>query len=768
MSSKLAHATDWLHQAPAQRQAAARLRAATLSEMDENPEMGMFLKNVPLLSRLTDSERNKLGSVLSIDVFQEGKDIVTQGDIGHDFYMIKEGKADVVVMSEDGKSERIVASLRAGDYFGETALLEECRRTATVRAGPGNCVCFTLNAYTFHNLFSKKKLKVAFAKRNAIAAERHHHHSEEKNTEKGPGVVTFLESCLVDHILFDSTSDEHRQAIIQLMWREKVPSGTAVIRQGDEGNHFYVIEDGQFAVSVNTVDELEENYEKEVQVLYPGNSFGELALMYNSPRSATVTALCESYVWVIDRVHFRDALQHLHQNKAQEINKFLEQVPLLSPLYRSERGRISNAVEQQAFKKDAVIMNNGDLGNTFYIVSKGRVKVGNVVLGPGDHFGEECLLSDKRAELTVALDDAICFTLKREEFLYLLGPLEQILAERANERRLLSEDRQPASSLVPSTMANIEMRDLRTVGLLGKGSFGLVTLVKSDALEETFALKQLSKQHLLETEQERSVQNEKTVMGLLDHPFVVKLHRTYKDKDCLYLLMDVCLGGDLFSLLRSKSSFSETAARFYAGCIVLAFEHMHSKNIIHRDLKPENVLIMPDGYPKLTDFGFSKRLTEENTWTLCGTPDYLAPEIVQGMGHNKAVDWWTLGILIFEMLASYPPFFDDDPMHTYARIVRGKVKFPAHFSKNVVDLLKKLLQGKPTKRIGSSKDGSMLIKNHPWFADFDWTALVSKTMPAPFTPDVDSNEDLGNFDSRGIDVTMPPYTGTYQDWDEYF
>lgn len=174
------------------------------------------------------------------------------------------------------------------------------------------------------------------------------------------------------------------------------------------------------------------------------------------------------------------------------------------------------------------------------------------------------------------------------------------------------------------------------------------------------------------------------------------------------------------------------------------FEYLHKQNIIYRDLKPENLLISADGYLKLTDFGFAK-VVEGRTYTLCGTPEYLAPEILLNKGHGKAVDWWTLGILIYEMNAGIDPFTDDDPMIIYQKILKGKVKFPRNFDKNAKSLVKHLLVADLSKRYGNLKNGANDIKNHRWFGNMDWNALEAKKLPAPYKPIVSSESDTRNF-----------------------
>merc|ERR1719431_2113822 len=186
---------------------------------------------------------------------------------------------------------------------------------------------------------------------------------------------------------------------------------------------------------------------------------------------------------------------------------------------------------------------------------------------------------------------------------------------------------------------------------------------------------------------------------MLDNAFLVNLRATYKDEYRVYFLLEACLGGELFTILRKMRSFDEATARFYSSCVVEAFDYMHQRDIIYRDLKPENLVLTNTGYLKVTDFGFAK-VVSNKTFTLCGTPDYLAPEIVTGQGHGKGVDWWTVGVLIFEMVAGCTPFFSSDQTEMYRKIVRGKYRTPKYFSYEVKELIRRLLVKRPTKRLG--------------------------------------------------------------------
>ena len=190
---------------------------------------------------------------------------------------------------------------------------------------------------------------------------------------------------------------------------------------------------------------------------------------------------------------------------------------------------------------------------------------------------------------------------------------------------------------------------------------------------------------------------------------------------------------------------------------MLAFEYLHSKNVVYRDLKPENLLVDGLGYLKIADFGFAK-IVPDVTWTLCGTPDYLAPEIIQSKGYGKAVDWYALGVLIFEMLAGYPPFYDEDHFRLYEKILSGKVKYPSHFDTSAKDLLKHLLTPDLSKRYGNLKNGAADIKRHRWFAGVDWQSLYNRQIAAPFIPPVGGPGDTRNFEL---------YPEAFEDYKEY-
>eukprot|EP01118_Nematostelium_gracile_P013138 TRINITY_DN4926_c0_g2_i2.p2 TRINITY_DN4926_c0_g2~~TRINITY_DN4926_c0_g2_i2.p2 ORF type:complete len:365 (+),score=85.72 TRINITY_DN4926_c0_g2_i2:53-1147(+) len=309
-------------------------------------------------------------------------------------------------------------------------------------------------------------------------------------------------------------------------------------------------------------------------------------------------------------------------------------------------------------------------------------------------------------------------------------------------------------SMSPETLATfaqrldlnpIKFEDLTILQTLGTGTFGRVRLAKLKNENRYIALKQLKKAEVVRLKQVEHVKAERQLLADVNHPFIVRLFNSFQDGGSLFLLMEYVNGGELFYHLRRRGRFPIDWAQFYAAEIVEAFGYLHSLDIIYRDLKPENLLLDSNGHLKITDFGFAKKVASgDRTWTLCGTPEYLAPEVILRYGHGKAVDWWSLGILIFEMLAGFPPFVGQDPMEIYEEILAGKISFPNHFDSTSKDLISKLLTADRSRRLGSSKRGVKDIKQHKFFKGVEWELLGRKE--GPILPEVAHDGDTNNFE----------------------
>lgn len=282
----------------------------------------------------------------------------------------------------------------------------------------------------------------------------------------------------------------------------------------------------------------------------------------------------------------------------------------------------------------------------------------------------------------------------------------------------------------------ISIDDFELLRVVGKGTYGRVLLVRKRDTQELLAMKILKKRFIHEKNQVEHTLAERNILEKISHPYIVKLRYAFQSAEKLYFVLEYCPGGELFFHLSRSGRFEETRACFYAACIVLSLDHLHRSNIIYRDLKPENVLIDAEGFVKITDFGLSKEniLDGRTAKTLCGTPEYLAPEILLKQGHGKAVDWWSLGCLIYEMLVGLPPYYVEDRRITYRKILSEDVYFPEFVSPVAKHLMQGLLNKDPNQRLGSSPHGAGEVKDHAWFSRVNWDCLTAKQASPPFVP----------------------------------
>lgn len=293
--------------------------------------------------------------------------------------------------------------------------------------------------------------------------------------------------------------------------------------------------------------------------------------------------------------------------------------------------------------------------------------------------------------------------------------------------------------------------ELEVLDTIGTGTFGRVVLCQHKRTSDVCALKVMKITDVLRLKQLQHVHNEKSVLLAVNHPFIVKLYWAKMDSRFLYMSLEYVPGGELFAHLRNAGRFTNVVASFYACEVVSVLDYLHSQSIVYRDLKPENLLLDATGHVKFTDFGFAKSLVDR-TWTLCGTPEYLAPEVIQSKGHNMAVDWWALGILIYEMLVGYPPFYDEKPFGIYEKILGGKIEWPRHVDPVAKDLIKRLLVHDRTRRLGSMKNGAEDVKGHRWFKGVQWEDVGKRKLKPPIVPAVSSERDASNYDAGSPDL----------------
>ncbi|XP_068711116.1 cGMP-dependent protein kinase 1-like isoform X4 [Montipora foliosa] len=573
-----------------------------------------------------------------------------------------------------------------------------------------------------------------------------------------------IKDAILDNDFLKKLEASQIREVVECMCEKKWKKDEYVIKEGDQGSDLYVLEEGKVKVM------------KEGAVLGqmgPGRVFGELAILYKCPRTASVKAESDVKIWAIDRQTFQTIMMKTGIMRQKEHTEFLKSVPLLKILREEILSKVADCIEEAFYDEGEYIIRQGARGDTFFLIKKGAVNVTQRpsvhaepvfvrTLGKGDFFGEKALKGEdlRTANCIAASGGVHCLVLDREAFEAYIGSLEDMKTDKYSDKeRGVEPQTASRTKAEQDEFAKVNLRDLSIIKTLGVGGFGRVELVQLAHDKRTFAMKTLKKHHIVETRQQEHIMNEKRIMMEASCPFIVRLYKTFTNNKYLFMLLEACLGGELWTILRDKASFDDGTTRFYVGCVIEAFTYLHERGIVYRDLKPENLLLDSKGYCKLVDFGFAKKIgSGRKTWTFCGTPEYVAPEIILNKGHDLSADYWSLGILMFELLTGSPPFTGSDPMKTYNIILKGidMIEFPRKVQKNAQTLIKKLCRDNPTERLGYQKGGLKDIMKNKWFDGFNWEGLRHRKLQAPILPKIKSATDASNFDDYPPDDETPP------------
>ncbi|KAM3963402.1 cGMP-dependent protein kinase, isozyme 1-like [Aphomia sociella] len=577
------------------------------------------------------------------------------------------------------------------------------------------------------------------------------------------------DALMENEFLKNYMHDERLNMVTEAMSSQDVPAGNFIIREGESGSHLFVSADGQFEVLKGG---------QIVKTFGAGVAFGELAILYRAKRFASIRCTTQAKVWTLERRVFQKIMIRSGQQELDDNLRFLASVPFLKSVKQPELVKISECLKREFFSTGTAVVRQGDVGDKFYIIRGGTAAVtkrdgeGEKLVNSlrrGDYFGEQALLrQDQRLATVTAMAPGVeCLTLNRLHFIELLGTIEDLINRPLEDQPSHIKNK----SQIKSEYQHVELKDLEILGTLGVGGFGRVELVKYKPDPNiTFALKCLKKIDMVQLQQQENVYNEKYIMTVCDSQFICKLYRTFKDKKYIYLLMEPVLGSDVWTILQKRKYFPENVARFMMACVIEAFEYLHSKDIIYRDLKPENLMIHKNGYIKLVDFGLAKQIPPNTkTWSFGGTPEYVAPEIILNRGHDRAVDCWALGVLVYELLVGKPPFRapGGDHMKTYSLILRGidDIKFNQRVNNSAKMLITNLCRPIPAERLGYLKGGIADIKSHEWFHRFNWKGLQKTKLKPPLEILVANNSDLSNFETYPKDREPANETSG---WDIHF
>lgn len=736
-----------------------------LQSMSKNTEISlleqerivMALRENVLFSCMQTEQLFSLAKFMFIQIVEPGERVIRQGEVGDKFYVVRSGK--FAVTNTQGV---VINRLTPNATFGELGLLYNGKRSASVAADPGiRGSLYALRGKFFRYVAAQNSINSAQSSLQALQK------------------VKLLESLTVEQLKLVASS------VQQLQYR----AGDVIVHKGESGSVLYMIQSGTVACT-----DIGNGFG--VVELKDGDYFGERALLASEPRAATVIAKTDVQVMALDQETFTSLLGPLQEVlDYNRLWRILESVNVLKNVPESLKRKLLDLAQQISYAPGEFIIREGDEGDTFFIVKDGEAKVLQrspqsssssarssfssakgqppdvevARIGPGDTFGEMALLNrSPRMASVIACSKVDCFVLDRTHFESIFAPVKSELHDLAKQRETLNADKCFSHWI---SIANLER-----VRIIGMGSYGIVYIAQHTPSRRFVAVKEMWKARLEESRQVHHICGEKQLLEKIDSPFLLKFYTALQDDRKIYFVTELLLGGELFRRIVSPAgkpiTLSLQDARFYTVCCINSLAYLHERSVAYRDLKPENILLDNDGYAKLVDFGFAKKVSGK-TYTLCGTPEYLAPEIILSVGHGIAVDSWGLGVLLYEMVMGDSPFASgsDDHLAIYQNILQNRVAFPADCNETWKQLVMSLLHRQPERRASMVAGALNDIRKHPWFSDFDWDALQQRAMAAPWKPELKdetdgkhfqavTSDDLAEFESW---KDVPPANS----WDEF-
>lgn len=657
------------------------LQQINSAEYSENKS---FLESVPMFNILNKTQRELLLSSVTTITYNQGQVIVTEGEPGDLFFLIKEGQ---VVCSKGGK---FIRNMIVGEYFGEQALLYGTMRTATV-AAVTKVKCLIVSREDLTKALGNQLSQIIY-----------------KNTLK----MAFEKSRLIN-----SLTNEQMSELLGNMNVKSFENHSVVIKKGTfKAEMLYVVLNGK----------LREENGSEWEVL---SILGEEELVKSEIGFyMDITAVGQVDIASISKLHFENILGNKLNNTATntQLLTTFKKLYLFRALSNDRLKTLIENLQIQIFDPEKTIFEQGSLGEAFYIIKQGIVDIykDDILIrsiNKLDYFGERALLFDEPRSATVKANEKVeCWVLEKVDFLQIIDERIQNLLHK----RIKLQD------------TNVELNDLLIVKQLGSGMLGEVYLTTSLKNNQLYALKCIDRHKIDNSKIQDNLMLERKILMQIDHCFILKLIKTFKDYKRVYFLLEYVRGADMFDVIRELGLLSSEDARFYTCCLLIILEHLHERDIVYRDLKPENVMTDEDGYPKLIDFGTAK-IVGGRTYTMIGTPHYMAPEVIMGKGYNINADYWSLGIMVYEFVCGGVPFGeeDDDSYLIFEKILNGRVNYPFNVNpeKDIQSFIEQLLSKNPALRIGGSFEN---LRKTAWLKEADWEGLIEKKYVAPYLADL--------------------------------
>ena len=659
------------------------LRELNIQQYNENKA---FIESVPMFSNLSEVHKESLINCLTVFLYLPGEKIVNEGDPGDLFFIIKHGSVTCI---SNGKSVR---RMNKGEFFGEQALIYNCTRTASVIANE-NVSCLALNREDLKTSLGESLELIIYKNSCRIAIDKNEYlqklrKNQAENIIKHLSILNF----------------EPGQQIVEPESQEA--AGVFIVLIG-------VVNQGSLKFRVFDVIQIES--------IISGTQEDNIKTLVADSK-VTLAYISKELFFKAIGGNFSDVTTN------NEILSALKKIQIFKSLDNTKLEILAGLMKTQEFKDEEIIVEENTTGNSFYLIQSGKVEIvkGSQVIRTHtklDYFGERSLLFDyNRSATAIAKKQVKCWVLYKDDFL-------SILTESMKTQLMTRIDLQDDS---------IQLADLAVVKTIGNGMFGNVFLTVHKTKNKLFALKTVDRRKIAAYEVEDNLVLERKVLLQLDHIFIMKLVKTFKDSRRLYFLLEYIEGLDLFDVIRELGLLKESDSQFYVACIFIIFEHLHERNIIYRDLKPENMVVDKEGYIRLIDFGTAK-FVQGRTYTIVGTPHYMAPEVITSHGYTLTADYWTVGIILFELLVGYVPFGEDesDPYAIYEQVQKHKLSFPNWLDNRnkVKEFITQLLSVNPANRFSGKIE---MVKGHMWFAGFNWDKVLCKEYRSPYIPKIQS------------------------------
>ncbi len=670
---------------------------------EEQKERLEFLSIVPIFHSINRNQLNNIILNMYTCSFDQGQLIFKEGETGYSFYIIKTGSVNCE--SESGGIKR---TLQTKDYFGEYAVLFDMPRSLNVRAKT-KVISYKISSalleeslgHDYRNIILKSILREALINSKYLSLLGSNYYINEIYQN-------------VRIILF------HNDEIVPL--KEENNNEDKDKDKDKDNNLIYVIISGNFIYKNN-------NNENKI-LSKRGQLFGEEYLDFkNSTNSFTVYAEGECRVM---KLLINDALKTMNiKIKTAKIISFLQHLNYMqkTEMFRNtsihKLIQICSLMKKEKFNPNDFIFEKGDKAEKFYVIKKGSVIVWRDEkrvreLEKGNCFGELALLSNEPRSATIqAKEHCTLYVLEKNDF---INSIDKKFFEYLNIKMSLLDD------------FNMSLNDFYFCKNLGQGKFGEVSLVHNN--KHFYAIKCVDRK---EAEKQKHLikyfLEERRVLLELDHPFIMKLVRTFKTKENIFFLTNFINGKGLGKHLETKKEKTfrnKEETRFYISFLYVILDYLNSKGIAHRDLKPENIMINTQGYLQLIDFGTAKKI-KDFTCTIIGTAYYISPEILSGKGYSYSCDYWSVGIIAFEIYYNYYPFGNEanDPMEVYREVLKKDLTLPYNGDSSVNSFIKSALNKKVSKRLSSLE----AAKRHPFFKDFNWNDLIDLHLKPPYIPE---------------------------------